>query len=470
MATNLKNTQREATQRQAHGERATDYLIIGNSAAGVTAAETIRETDSTSNITIVSREPYAVYGRPLISYLIEGKTCEENIGFKPTDFYEKNNIETLFGKDFEVTRLDPEGHRAVFSSGEAIAYRKCLVATGSNPFTPPIKGLVGPENVFPFITLDDAKGAWAEALRVTEVAHQAGRKSRLVVVGAGLIGLKAAEALSYHVDEVLVLELAPRILPAVLDDKGGKILQQLLEPHGIVCMPTVSAEEFFVKDNRVSGARLTNGEEIACDMVIAAVGVRPNTAFVVEAGAAEGRGLVCDERLQTSLPDVYAAGDVVQVTDTLDGSQKPLALWPNALAQGKIAGAWMADAPDAEEFTGSFAVNAVDFFDISLLTAGIINPIEVEKCDIRETATETKYTKFVIVDGRLTGYILLNRPENAGIYTAVIDAAMPLASLGEDFLAEPPQNLEFAAEARWERLHKFYPSDLDRLGRKEQRA
>ncbi len=468
--TTSKHATHETKERPSDSMKTTDYLIVGNSASGVTAAETIRETDKESTITIVSREPYHVYGRPLISYMIEGKTSEQNIGFKPDGFYEKNRIETLFGKDFEVTRLKPQEHCVVFATGEQMAYRKCLIATGSNPFTPPIKGLIGPENVFPFITLDDAKGAWREAERVTKAAHEEGRRSRLVVVGAGLIGLKAAEALSYHVDDVLVLELAPRILPAVLDDKGGKILQGLLEPHGIVCMPTVSAEEFHVKDNRVVGAQLTNGEEITCDMVIAAVGVRPNTAFVVEAGAAEGRGLVCDECLQTSLPDVFAAGDVVQVTDVLDGSQKPLALWPNALVQGRIAGAQMAQAANAEEFKGSFAVNAVDFFEVSLLTAGIINPVEVERCDIRETATENQYTKFVIVDGCLKGYILLNRPENAGIYTAVIDAGIPLSELGENFLTDPPQNLEFTSEARWERLHKCYPSNFDRLGRKEQSA
>ena len=187
----------------------TDYLIVGNSAAGVTAAEHIRACDEEARITIVSREPYQAYGRPLISYMIEGKTTESKIWFKSPDFYEAHAIEALLGSAYEVTELRPAAHEAVLANDDVVSYGKCLLATGSVPFTPPIKGLGGKKNVHTFLTLDDAKGAWSEALAVAESAHAQGRESRAIVIGAGLIGLKAAEALSYHVDEILVLELAP---------------------------------------------------------------------------------------------------------------------------------------------------------------------------------------------------------------------------------------------------------------------
>ncbi len=445
----------------------TDYLVVGNSAAGVTAAQGIRACDDAASILILSREPYRAYGRPLISYMIEGKTSEEKIWLKDSTFYEDHRLDARFGAEYEAVKLEPAAHEVHLANGDVVSYGKCLLATGSVPFTPPIKGLVGRDNVYTFLTLDDAKAAWAAALEVTAAAHEAGRASRVIVIGAGLIGLKAAEALSHHVDEVLVLELAPRILPAVLDDEGAAILQGLLVDHGIVCKPGVSADELLGEGSRIDGARLTNGEEVACDMVIAAVGVRPNSSLAVDAGAEQGRGLVCDETLQTTLPDVYAAGDIVQVTDVLDGAQRPLALWPNAMQQGAAVALQMAASPKAEPYEGSFAVNAVDFFDVSLLTAGIINPAPDAGCESHITVDGKRYAKFVTRDGLLVGYILLNRPTNAGIYTSLIEDKVPLATMDDSLFEDAPVNLDFPQDARWARLHKSYPSDRDELGRKE---
>lgn len=319
-----------------------DYLIIGNSAAGVTAAETIRAKDPYGTITLISREPHHVYGRPLISYLIEGKTTLDAMKFKPETFYEDHKITALLGDEFEALTLDPEAHEVGLKNGDSIGYGRCLLATGSVPFTPPIKGLQGKSNVFTFITLDDAEQAWAAAVEASLKASESGRCSRVVVIGSGLIGLKAAEALSHHLDEISVLELADRILPTVLDPEGSALLQRLLEPHGITCYPGLTADEVLGEGDQAVGVRLTNGECLDCDLIIAAVGVRPNSSLALEAGAQSGRGLIVDERLLTSLPDVYAAGDVVQVCDVLDGSEHPLALWPNAMHQGKIAGRQMA--------------------------------------------------------------------------------------------------------------------------------
>ncbi|MCD8316116.1 MAG: FAD-dependent oxidoreductase [Eggerthellaceae bacterium] len=442
----------------------TDYLVIGNSAAGVTAAQTIRKYDKDSRILIVSSEPYRAYGRPLISYLVEGKTDERNMWFKEDGFYESLKLDTLLGPEYTVVALDADAHEVRLADSRSIAYKKCLLATGSVPFTPPIEGLNENNNVYRFITLDDAKSAWDAALKAKETAEKENRNSQVVVIGAGLIGLKAAEALSYYVDEVLVLELAPRILPAVLDAQGAGILQKLLEKHGIKCMPTFSAQLLEGTDGIVHTVHLTDGSEVPADFVVAAVGVRPNSAVAVEAGAAQGRGLICDEHLMTTLADVYAAGDVVQVKDELDGAERPLALWPNAIEQGEIAGQNMAGAPDAKTFDGSFPVNAVDFFEVSLLTAGIINPLPDSGCEEQITVTEDTYTKFVTRDGFLVGYILLNRPRNAGIYTAIIDQKIPLSELDSKIFTESPVNMDFPETLRWSRLHNCYPPQLNMLG------
>lgn len=444
-----------------------DYLIVGNSAAGVSAAEMLRALDAQASILMLSNEPYAAYGRPLISYLIEGKTTEEAMAFREADFYERNGLQTKFGPAFEAVGLNPDAHEVRLLNGEVIGYGTCLLATGSVPFVPPIEGLDGRENVHRFMTLDDAKGAWADVAAATNAAHAEGRASRVLVIGGGLIGMKAAEALSHHADEVVVLELAARILPAVLDETGASLVARQLAAHGIRCMPGVSAQELRGEGARVTSALLTTGEELSCDAVIAAVGVRPASRLAVEAGAQQGRGLVVGPDLQTTLPDVYAAGDVTQVTDSLDGSKRPLALWPNAIRQGRMVALHMAGSPLAEPFEGNFAVNAVDFFDISLLTSGIINPPEDGGFEVHVWSEGDAYAKFIMKDDRLMGYVLLNRPENAGIYTALIEHAVPLSSVSvgaSELFDRAPLNLDFSEQQRWARLHRCYPENRDQRG------
>lgn len=441
-----------------------DHLIVGNSAAGLAAAEAIRETSDDASVLIVGAEPYPAYGRPLISYMIEGKTDRDKIWLKDEGYYERLGFKTLLGPQFKVVGLDAPKHRALLENGDDVAYGKCLLATGSVPFMPPIEGLDKGSNVYSFMTLDDAEQLWKAAKEMFADAKSSGRRTRVVVIGAGLIGLKAAEAISGYADEVLVLELAPRILPAVLDEQGAAILQGRLAEEGIVCMPGVSAERLVLKDGKVAKAMLTDGRCVDCDIVVAAVGVRPNSSLATDAGAEQGRGLICSSTMQTTLPDVYAAGDIVQVTDVLDGSTHPLALWPNAVQQGRLAGLHMASSPDAHPYSGGFAVNAVDFFDASLLTCGVINPPDDGGYDVKVVANGDEYAKYVIKDGRLYGYILLNKPNNAGIYTSLIENATPLDTVDEAVFDGDPMNIHLEESHRWNRLHKGYPSDRDKLG------
>ena len=444
-----------------------DYLILGNSAAGVSAAEAIRACRPQETIAIASPEPHPVYGRPLISYLLEGKTSLDRIGYKDPAFYDRMRIATLLGEGYEAVSIDAEGHRVAFSNGKSVGYGRCLIATGSIPFTPPIDGLDQAANATPFLTLDDALKAQQLAEDARQAASAAGRKSRALVIGAGLIGLKAAEALSHLVDQVLVLELAPRILPAVLDAEAARLLQDHLATHGIECRPGISAQRIVVEDGAATAAVLTDGSIESCDLIVKAVGVRPNTSFAVASGAAQGPGRVCGPDQQTSQPDGYAAGDVVQVRDSLDGSERPQALWPNAVRQGMLAGRHMADDPEAEPFEGSIAVNAVDFFDDSLLTAGVINPPEDDEgisYDVQVDEQKGSYAKFVVRDGALVGYILLNRPENAGIYTSLIENRTPLNGLDPAMFEAAPLNRGFDDDMRWDRLHACYPGRLDKRG------
>lgn len=435
----------------------TEFLIVGNCAAGVSAAEAIREAAPEAKVLIVSDEPYAAYGRPLISYIIEGVTDEGSIWLHDDDFYQKNDFQTLFGRDYRVVELDADGHMVNLAGGDQISYGKCLVATGSSPFVPETPGLGNQENVFTFTTLDQAKAAWAYALAATEKAHELGKASRLLISGAGLIGLKAAEAFADVVDEVVVVGRAPYILRAVLDPVAGPILQKHLEPHGVRCLTGVTASEYVGSDERITGAVLTDGTTVDCDLLIMAAGVRPNSAFAVAAGAEQGRGLVVDDRQQTTLPDVYAAGDVAQVINRLDGSASPLAQWPNAVRQGRVAGLAMTGMSTAKCPRGDFAVNATNFFETSVLTCGLTNPSIGAGYEAKVFADGDSYAKFVCKDDQLFGYVLLNRPENAGVYTQIITSKAPLSSFPGDIFENPVQNIDFPAAKRWAMLNRGCP-------------
>lgn len=446
-----------------------NYLILGNSAAAIAAVESIRSIDTTSTIRMVSPEPYAAYGTPLISYLLEGKTTEDQMSLKNESFYDDLSIDTTFGKGFEAINLDPQAHEVKLANGEKIKYDKVLVATGSIPFNPPIAGLKGATNMSTFINLDQAKFCAKQISLCRQRAHEQNRKCRVIIVGAGLIGLKAAESLLSYSDEIVVLEMAPHILPAVLDTEGAAIMMRLLQDHGIVCFPGITANEFIQNDRgKIFEAHLTNDEVLPCDFVVSAVGVRPNASLLEEAGAEMGRGVIIDEALQTSLPDVYAAGDVTQTNDLLDGFPKSLALWPNAIRQGRLAGLHMAKSVEAENYPGNFAVNSVDFFDdIYLLTAGIINPAEGQNFEEVINVEGDIYTKFVIKNNLLYGYITLNTPENAGIYTALINEKIPLTDVDKETFLRNPLDFDIYEPLRWNRLHEGYPNNLNHLGWKE---
>ena len=187
------------------------YLIIGNSAAAIGTVEGIRQRDKEGEIVIVSSEKYHTYSRPLISYLLLGKTDERRMLYRPRDFYEKMGCRVILGK--KVEEIDAKGKNVLLETGETLPYDKLMIATGSSPFVPPMKGLEDVKEKFTFMSLDDAKSLSAA---ITP-------QSRVLIVGAGLIGLKCAEGIADKVASINVVDLAPKILPSILDEQGSKM-------------------------------------------------------------------------------------------------------------------------------------------------------------------------------------------------------------------------------------------------------
>ena len=399
------------------------YVLIGNSAAAVACVEGIRQRDREGDITMVTNEPYHTYSRPLISYLLAGKTDRERMKYRPDDFYEKNRCELIAG--VSADHLEPKRKTVVLSDGRELPYDRLLVAAGSSPAVPPIKGLEAVENMTTFLSLDDA-------LRLEEMLTPF---SRVLILGAGLIGLKCAEGIAGKAKSITVVDMADHILPSILDQEASAPVQRRLEEHGIEFVLSDAAQELY-PDRAV----LKSGRDIRFDILVMAVGVRPNVRLVQNAGGAVKRGIVTDSRGQTSIPDVYAAGDCTESRDITTGEEKVLALLPNAYLQGECAGINMAGGN--QSYDKAIPMNAAGFFGLHMITAGSYVG------EGRVIPQKEGYKRLFFEDGVLKGYILIGNVERAGIYTSLIRERTPLSSIDFELIQEKPQLMAFSRKDR----------------------
>ncbi|MDO9462384.1 MAG: FAD-dependent oxidoreductase, partial [Deltaproteobacteria bacterium] len=217
-----------------------EYVIIGNGVAAIGAVEGIRQTDLQNPITIIAAEPYATYSRPLIANLLRGKIHEADLAYRPEAFYRDNKVTLLLGRT--ATKIDTAARRALLEDGDKVPYDKLLIATGGKPFIPPIQGKDGPD-VYTFTTLDDAK----------KLDALVGKIKQIVVIGGGLIGLKAAESLHDRGLKVTVVELADRILSTAFDQTAGNIIGNRLAEVGIEVITENSVKEIVRENGRVKG-------------------------------------------------------------------------------------------------------------------------------------------------------------------------------------------------------------------------
>lgn len=399
------------------------YVIIGGSAAAIGCIEGIRSVDKTGEIILITRETEWNYSRPLISYLLEGKTTRDKMWCRPDSFFTRNGVTVKAG--VLATALDAGDRTVRLSTGERLAYDRLLAATGSRPFVPPIPGLETVERTFCFQTLSDAS-ALAEALRP---------ESRVLILGAGLTGVKCAEGIRGLCAQIAIADLAPRVLPAVLDDTAAAMVQARMEEKGVRFYLNDSAAAF-----RGNTARLQSGTELEFDVLVTAVGVRPNTQLVADAGGAVDRGVLVDGRCATTLPDVYAAGDCAQGYDAVSGEKRMLPLWPNAVLQGETAGINMAGG--RADYTQGIALNASGVFGLHMITAG---SYEGESFTVQRDGS---YKRLVTADGVLKGVIMVGDVSRAGIYTDLIRKKKPLSEIDFDLIRESPQLMAFSQKDR----------------------
>lgn len=407
-----------------------DYVIIGGGTAAVGCIEGIRTIDKVSPITVISAEPYPVYGRPLISYWLEGKTTKEKmLQYRPADFYEKNNVTLLAGKTAQD--IDTQNKRVKLEDGTSVHYDKLCFATGSRPFVPPMEGLEQVSRRTSFMTLDDAE-------KLKEMLGDK-KDQRLLIIGAGLIGLKCAEGALELAKSIDVVDLAPRILPNVMLEEPGAIIQKHIEAQGVHFYLSDSVSKF--EEGR---ATLKSGKVLDFDVLVVAVGVRPNTELAEKAGCTVDRGIRIDDHCGAGVPDMWAAGDCTVSHDITSGVDHIIAILPNAYMQGETAGMNMAGGN--RSFTKAIPMNASGFMGLHMVSAG---SYEGEQYLVKE---DGNYKLLVTGDDRLKGFILLGDVERAGIYTSLIREQTPLSSIDFELIREKPQLMAFSRTERVKQL------------------
>ncbi len=360
-----------------------NFVIVGNGAAGIAAAEAIRKLDQDSPITILSEEPCHYYSRiRLIDYLA-GKVEEDGLLLKRPEWYQSQGIEVRLGE--RAVAFDQVRRELSCASGARLSYDRLLIAAGAKSFLPPAPG-IDQEMVFTLRTLADAR-------RIVAAARD-GR--RVVMLGGGILSLEAASALQQLGCEITVVEYFERLLPRQMDRQGSLVLQGLFEALGMRFF--LGAKSYEVTGaGTANGVRLADGTTLPGDLVLVGAGVRPDTYLAQASGLAVAKGIEVNDRMETAVAGIFAAGDVAQHRGVLYG------IWPAAMQQGQVAGTNMAGGEAS--FTGLAMSNTLKVAGIDLFSLGDIDPDDkLESVVFRDQGL---YKKAVIKEDKIAGAILL---------------------------------------------------------------
>lgn len=388
------------------------YVIVGNGVAGTSAAEAIRKLDREGPITMITEEPMAFYWRIRLNEFIAGDIQEEELFAKKKEWYGQQKIALRLNT--RVTGGELREKVVLTSDGERVPYDQLLIATGSRSFIPPIKGS-DKQGVFALRNITDARDilAWAKGSK------------EAVLIGGGLLGLEAGNALRKLGLQVKVVEFFPRLLPRQLDVEGAKRLQGIMEGMGFQFRLGAKTQEITGQD-KASGVLLEGGERLPAQMVIISAGVRPNLDLAKALGLETDKGVKVDDRLKTSPPEVYAAGDVAEFKGM------PYGIWPAAMEQGGIAGTNMAGG-DAT-YAGTTMANTLKVVGVDLASAGEIDA--ENKHESKVVVGEDLYKKVVLDQGRVIGCIMLGDKKGFNQITRLMGEKKDISTIKDQILKE----------------------------------
>ncbi len=379
------------------------YVIIGGSAAGISAVEAIRSVDQISPIELFSGEGTPFYSRVLLSYYIAGAITKEELHFRPLEFFSENKVTAHLGQ--RVEKVLPDSKSIRMEDGREYPFDRLLIATGSSPKILDIPGK-DKKGVVVMRHIDHAQ----------EIVNRLEKMKTACVLGGGLIGLRTGYALSVRGVKVKMIVKSSHVLSQMLDKESAEMIQGTMRQHGIDIRTGRDAVEIVGKES-VEGVILDDGERINCQLIVVGKGVEPNVNFISSTQIKVKEGIVADETMRTNLPDIYVAGDVAETFDLSTGRMGVNAIWPCAFEQGRVAGLNMAGKK--VKYDGSFRMNSLDFYGLPVISMGITR-IDGNAFQQVQRKTENTYRKLVLRDGCIVGAILVGQVQKAGILTALL--------------------------------------------------
>lgn len=434
------------------------YVIIGCSAAGVNAAAAIRAADPAGEILLLTREDADHYSRPMLSYYLASRSNEEQLLYRGKSYLD--HLSAVLRTNTHVVGLDVKVPTVHCADGSSIACDRLLIASGGVARQPDIPG-IDLDGVFHLRTLAHARA----------IKEWASRTQVCVTLGGGLVSLKAAEALiARGVKEVHLVVGSDRVMSQALDREGAKFLSRRLARNNVYVHTGQSVTAIFGDEQRdnsaasVRGVSLRNGLQIACQMVLVGKGVRPDLALTKGTGMATDYGILVNERMETSLPHIYAAGDVAQAHDLVHDQPQVNALWPLAARQGWTAGSNMAGQTVA--YRGWFAMNSLQLFGLPVISMGLVSAEADGNFEVLVHADPSKetYRKLVLRQDRLVGCAIIGDTD-ASCLAGLIRTGVSVSSFKEQLALRGVPDYRVVATEKGSERAKGLRSIIVRLDR-----
>lgn len=381
-------------------------IVVGSGIAGITALKSIREIDRDSELIVIGDELFYPYYRLKLSKGLFGELSEDNMLIQKKDWYIENKINVCLGK--KVTGISTDKKEVVLSDKSALSYDKLLFANGAGNFRPPIEGIDKP-GVFSLRTLQDA----------LDIKGQIKKDEHVVVIGGGIQGLETAWSLHRHGAGVSIVELLPRLMPNQLDERASEILKQSIENFGINVFLNTKVSSIY-GNNGVEGIMTGTGELLPCRKVIYSVGIRPNIDIVRNTSIAYRKGIIVDEKMETNIKGIYAAGDIAEFNNNVAGS------WNISMAYGKVAGYNIAGKESV--YQQIVPVTTLNAFKLTLFSMGNVDESKASNI-VPEENNEGQYIKILMNDGRAAGAIVIGDTRRSPILKTAIEKGISLRPL-----------------------------------------
>ncbi len=403
------------------------YIVIGAGPAGVTACETLRSLDPAAQITMIGGEPEPPYSRMAIPYLLVEQIDEQGTYLrKGEDHYEHNRIEHIREA---VTAVNPQQHRVTLADGRGLSYDRLLIASGATPLKPPVPGidLQGIHNCW---TLEDARA----------IVERAKPGAPVVLIGAGFIGCIILESLVAREVKLTVVEKGDRMVPRMMDDVAGNLLKRWCENKGVRILTSSGVVGFTELGNGLS-VNLESGESLPADLVITAMGVRANIDFLAGSGIETDQGILVNAHMQTSHPDIFAAGDAAQGRDFSTGFDTVQAIQPTSVEHGRIAAINMVKDKSITH-QGSLNMNVLD--TLGLISSsfgqwmGVVGGEQTTLLD----ESEYRYLQLQFDGDCLVGASSLGHTQHIGVLRGLIRGRVPLGQWKQRLMKDPSRLME----------------------------